>query len=256
MTESPLILMSLRGCPRDESRSTPSPFEFEWLPNNFAQAVVAAGGTPVFVSSECRPEHVAGIVERCHGLFLTGGEDVEPWRFNAEDTVGNLELNPKRDAVEFAAITAADQRGLPILGVCRGAQVLNVARGGTIYQDLEQEYPSKPRDHSRGKPGLNVQAHEVAITSGCRLHRMLGTQRVNGATSHHQAIRELGQGLIAVGFSPEDSVIEAVEEEGDRFVVGVQWHPEINNDDPSTVNLFKAFIDACAEFAAKRMSMA
>lgn len=256
MPESPLILMTLRGCPPDESRNKPTVFEFEWLQNFFGEAVRLAGGVPIFVSNECRPEDMATIINRCDGLFLTGGEDVEPWRFNADDTVGNLDLYPKRDAIEFAAIEAADARKMPILGVCRGAQVLNVARGGTIYQDLEQEYPSKPRDHSRGQPGFHVQTHDVMINNGCRLHRLLGTERVQGATSHHQAIRDLGKGLTAVAYCPDDHVIEAVEEAGDRFVFGVQWHPEINNDDPSTLNLFKAFVDACAEFAASRMSVA
>ncbi|GAB4313725.1 MAG: gamma-glutamyl-gamma-aminobutyrate hydrolase family protein [Candidatus Zixiibacteriota bacterium] len=256
MPESPVILMTLRGCPTDESRRQPTVFEFEWLQNFFGEAVARAGGVPIFVSNECRPGDVVTIINRCDGLFLTGGEDVEPWRFGAEDTVGNLDVYPKRDAIEFAAIEAADACQMPILGVCRGAQVLNVARGGTIYQDLEQEYPTKPRDHSRGKPGLTVQTHDITINSGSRLHRLLGTEHVNGATSHHQAIRDLGHGLVAVGFSPEDNVIEAVEDEGDRFVFGVQWHPEINNDDSTTLKLFKGFVEACAQYATRRMTVA
>ena len=256
MTESPLILMSVRTRPLDAGRRDPTPFEFEWLPSNFAVAVVRAGGTPVYLSNETKLENVDRLAGCCDGLLLTGGEDVEPWRFKAEDTVGNLKLNPKRDAVEFAAINAADRRGLPILGVCRGAQVLNVARGGTLYQDLPQEYPVPVRDHSRGKPGLTVQAHEVSIASGCRLQKLLGAERISGATSHHQAIRDVGRGLVAVAHSPEDNVIEAVEETGDRFVVGVQWHPEVNNDDSASLNLFKSFIDACATHAATRVAMA
>jgi len=256
MSESPMILLTLRGRPTDETRRDPTPFQFEWLENAYARLIARAGGTPIFVSNECPAERVRAVVDCCDGLLLTGGEDVHPRHFNEEDHGFKLYLNENRDAVELAAIAAADEKKIPIFGICRGIQVLNVSRGGTLYQDLPQQYGGTLRDHSRGKGGLNIQSHDVELKKGCRISRLLQEHKLSGATSHHQAIRDLGRGLIAVGFSPEDRVIEAVEEEGDRFVVGVQWHPERRPDDVETIRLFEAFVNACRETAITRVALA
>jgi putative glutamine amidotransferase len=242
--------MTLRGATAREDRTDPTAFEFEWLQNSFAAVVAQAGGVPVFVSNECPPEKVGVALRRCDGLFLTGGEDLAPEHLGVEDTVGNLEILANRDVVELEAIKIADELGMPILGVCRGAQVLNAARGGSIYLDLEQQYAQPLRDHSRGTKPMFVQSHVVEVVPECRLHDILQCTRLEGATSHHQAIRDPGRNLTVVGRSPEDGVIEAIEEDGERFVVGVQWHPEIHEDADPTRRLFAAFVVACTEFAA------
>ncbi len=252
MSQSPIILLTLRGKPADDTRRQPTPYAFEWSPSSFGAAITRAGGVPVMLSNECDPQIVPLAIKRCDGLFLTGGEDVAPEYFGESDTVGNLTVNASRDAVELAAIKAADEVAMPILGVCRGVQVLNVARGGTLYQDLDQQMPQKPRDHSRGPDGFFVQTHEVEVSGNCRLDSVLAKARFQAATSHHQAIKDVGQRLKVVARSPEDGVIEAVEEPGDRFVVGVQWHPEVRAQDPETIRLFTAFIDACRQFAGRR----
>jgi len=243
--------MTLRGAPARENRTDPTAFAFEWLPNSFAEVIATAGGVPAFVSNECPPEKVAVALRRCDGLFLTGGEDIHPKYLGVEDTVGNLEVLEARDAVEIEAIRIADEMGMPILGVCRGAQVLSAARGGSLYLDLEQQYGQPLRDHSRGKIPMQVQSHTIDVTPGCRLHSILQAVRVEGATSHHQAIREPGQNMIVVGRSPEDGVVEAIEQKGDRFVIGVQWHPEVHPGDDAAKRLFAAFVTACAEFAKR-----
>ena len=183
------------------------------------------------------------ILGRVDGLFLTGGEDVATEYYGQSDEVGNIEVYAERDRVELAAIAAADELGLPILGVCRGVQVLNVARGGTLYQDLNQQLEGKPRDHSRGGTGMFVQTHDVRVAPGCRLERLLGAQRFKGATSHHQAVKTPGRDLVAVAHSPEDGVIEALEQPGERFVVGVQWHPERTAKMKPHRRLFEALVD-------------
>jgi putative glutamine amidotransferase len=250
VTESPLILMTLRGAPAREDRTDPTAFAFEWLPNAFAQVVADAGGVPVFVSSECPPDKVSAILRRCDGLFLTGGEDLAPEFLGVEDTVGNLDIYRIRDAVELAAVKVADELAMPILGVCRGAQVLNAARGGSLYLDLEQQYGKPLRDHSRGTKPMHVQSHAVTITPGSKLHGIVQCEQLDGATSHHQAIREPGANLTVVGLSPEDGVIEAIEESSDRFVVGVQWHPEVHATADPTQRLFGAFVKACAAYSS------
>lgn len=251
MNESPLILLTMRGAAAREDRRDPSAFAFEWSPNGFATVIAQAGGVPVFISNECPPDKVAVALRRCDGLFLTGGEDIAPEHLGVKDTVGNLEILASRDAVELEAIKIADELGMPILGVCRGAQVLNAARGGSLYLDLKQQYGQPLRDHSRGTKPMFVQSHAVDVTPGCRLHHILQRARVDGATSHHQAIREPGRNMVVVAKSPEDGVVEAIEEKGDRFVIGVQWHPEVHADDDPTRRLFAAFVTACAEYAEK-----
>lgn len=256
MNHSPIILLTLRGKPEDPTRRQPTPYPYEWTPSAFGFAIARAGGVPLLLSNECGPGTVQHAIARCDGLFLTGGEDIAPEYFGETDTVGNLTVNAARDAVELAAIKTADELGMPILGVCRGLQVLNVARGGTLYQDLDQQMPHKPRDHSRGPDGFYVQTHEVEVSGNCRLDSVLARARFQAATSHHQAIKEIGEGLKVVARSPEDGVIEAVEEPGDRFVVGVQWHPEVRAQDPETIRLFTAFIEACRQFAGVRRQTA
>ncbi len=249
---SPVICLTMRGRPFKEGRIEPTPYAYEWLPNSYGEAIAKAKGIPVFLSNQSDPEQVDEILRRVDGLFLTGGEDVAAEYYGETDEVGNLTIHAERDRVELAAIAAADQRGLPILGVCRGVQVLNVARGGTLYQDLDQQLDGKPRDHSRGGTGMFVQTHDVEVAPGCQLERLLGTSRFAGATSHHQAVKTPGRDLVAAAFSPEDGIIEALEQPGERFVVGVQWHPEVRAEDETTIRLFKSFVEAAAKFHSGR----
>lgn len=249
---APIVCLTMRGRSFKEGRTEPTPYAYEWLPNSYGEAIARAGGIPVFLSNLTNPGQVREIMTRVDGLFLTGGEDVSTEYYGEKDEVGNLSLYAERDQVELASIAAADDLGMPILGVCRGVQVLNVARGGTLYQDLAQQLDSKPRDHSRGGTGMFVQTHEVEVAQGCRLERLLGTRRFHGATSHHQAVKTPGRDLVAVAHSPEDGVIEAVEQPGERFVVGVQWHPEVRAEDETTIRLFKSFVEAAAKFHSAR----
>lgn len=251
MDKAPIICMTLRGKPFDDARREPTPYAYEWSPGAFGASIVAAGGIPLYLSNESSSVHVRTVIDRVDGLFLTGGEDVAPEHFGETAAVDNLTVNAARDRVELAAIAAADQNGVPMLGVCRGIQVLNVARGGTLYQDLDRQYPERPRDHTRGGSGLYVQTHAVEIQPGCRLSRVLGMTHVDIATSHHQAIKSPGRGMVVTAYSPEDGVIEAVEESGERFVIGVQWHPEVRPDDEATVRLFRAFVGASAQYARR-----
>jgi putative glutamine amidotransferase len=252
MAQSPVILLTMRGRPADQARREPTPYPYEWSPAAFGLAVRRAGGIPLLLSNESDPTMAHQALVRCDGLFLTGGEDIAPEYYGESDVVGNLTVNSSRDAVELALIAAADEIGMPILGVCRGVQVLNVARGGTLFQDLDQQLHPKPRDHSRGPDGFYVQTHEVEVTGDRHLRSVLARARFHVATSHHQAIKDVGRGLKVVARAPEDGVIEAVEDVSGRFVVGVQWHPEVREDDEETTRLFHAFIEACRQFAAGR----
>lgn len=256
MPPRPLICMTVRGKPSDGSRRELTTAPFEWITNAYASGIVRAGGVPYLMSNECQEEEVARVLELAGGLFLTGGEDMAPVHFGEEAAVDNLTINAIRDHVELAAVVAADRMGMPILGVCRGIQVLNVARGGSIFQDLACQYPGTIRDHSRGSSRATVQTHDVELTGGSRLVDLLGAGCVAIATDHHQAVKELGRGLAVVARATEDGVIEAVEESGERFVVAVQWHPEVRPTDDATLRLFTGFVEASARFAAERSTSA
>ncbi|WP_103382243.1 gamma-glutamyl-gamma-aminobutyrate hydrolase family protein [Pseudonocardia dioxanivorans] len=203
------------------------------LPDTYVEMVVAAGGAPVLLPPD--PAAV-GAVERLDALVITGGSDLDPARYGALPHEKTQPARPRRDATELAAVRAAVDRGIPVLGVCRGAQVLNVALGGTLHQHL---------------PDLGATAHgarppefatvDVALDAGSTVGRLLG-DRVTVRCLHHQAVDRLGEGL-RVTARAADGVVEAVELGGHPFVVGVQWHPE---QDGADLRLVRGLVEAAA----------
>ena len=220
------------------SRSEGRPFEVD----RFSAAWERAGGDPaelVFVSPSTAAEVVpAGAA--FDGLLLTGGPDVEPSRFGAEAERGvELHSDAARDALDLGLLDRAERQGWPVLAVCYGCQLLAVAAGGTIVQDLERagtpgHQVREPKDHP---------AHVVTVSAAARfLPPGGGTIVVN--SRHHQAVDQPGKGMAVVACAP-DGVVEAIEPaEGDRFVLGVQWHPE-NMSEPEHLAIFRAFRQAC-----------
>lgn len=182
-----------------------------------------------------------GIVLRCDGLLLLGGGDIAPSCYGAPDTelVNSYGVDERADRDALAAITVAEGAGLPVIGICRGSQLINVHRGGTIVPDIE--------DHAlhRGGPGQPLFLDEkIGILPGTRLHSILDADHVVARSGHHQAVDRVGRDLV-VAARALDGVIEAVEDPS-RWVVGVQWHPE-DDDGPAEVRerLLGAFVDAC-----------
>ena len=216
--------------------------------DRFGAAWRRAGGDPaelVFVAPSTRPEEVpAGTAFA--GLLLTGGPDVEPARYGAEPEAGiELHTDPARDTLDLALLTRAERQRWPVLAVCYGVQLLNVFHTGTLVQDLDRAGKSghrvpEPKDHL---------AHTVKRSGGRWLAGCPAEFWVN--SRHHQAIEYLGEALEPVATAP-DGVIEAVElRGGERFVLGVQWHPE-NLTQPEHVALFRAFRSACAAASGTR----
>ena len=190
---------------------------------------------PVWLAGAEQPldEKALGEID---GLILTGGADVEPQRYGFRDEKGVCTTFPGRDDAEIAMIDAAFARRLPVLAICRGLQLLNVHQGGTLVPDLGQAH-QKP-DEER---------HPVQLESGSTLHRLLGTDSGDVTTSHHQAVAELGDGLVAVA-RHADGTIEAIEWAQPMrkpWLVAVQWHPErMGLDEPFAGPIFKSFLDA------------
>lgn len=210
------------------------------LPARYADSVLRAGGVPVLVPPI---EGIAAeLVRTLDGLVLSGGADIEPSRYGATPHPSVTVVRPDRDAAEIEAFHAALDADLPVLGVCRGLQVMNVALGG----DLVQHLPDVVVDaNHRGGPS-EFARQRVALDAGSRLRDVLG-DATDVDCYHHQALARLGRDLRVVAHA-DDGTIEAVEVEGRRFVVGVQWHPEESDD----VRLFTALVDAATRARAAR----
>ncbi|MFM7534845.1 MAG: gamma-glutamyl-gamma-aminobutyrate hydrolase family protein [Acidimicrobiales bacterium] len=201
----------------------------------YAEAVHRAGGRLLALPPiDDRLDELDEVLGRIDGVLLHGGGDVEPARYGASEvhpTVGGVD--PVHDAVELAGVRAAIGRGIPVLAICRGHQVLNVALGGTLHQDLGAQGPAH-RDC----------LHEVTVVPGTRLAGALGVGVAVGHSWHHQAIDRLGDGLVVSARAP-DGTVEAVELPG-SWVLGVQWHPEDTAaTDPVNQRLFDGFVAAC-----------
>jgi putative glutamine amidotransferase len=215
------------------------------LPRRYADRVAAAGGIPVLLPPVPGIEDALG---RLDGLLLSGGGDIDPARYDASPAPETTSVREERDTAEFALLNAAEQRHLPILGICRGMQVINVARGGTLHQHLPDVVGHDGHAPVAGAFG----AHTVRVAPGSSLAQILGRDEaglsIDTPTHHHQGVDKLGGGLTATAWA-EDGTVEAFELEAGAdgsFLVAVQWHPEAG-DDPS---LFRAFVAAVRDRAS------
>jgi putative glutamine amidotransferase len=225
---------------------------------DYVRAVARAGATPVLLPVTTR----GGEVDRdalqdqlaaIDGLVLVGGDDMDPARYGQEPHTSIVPLDPERDAYDFALATAAWERGLPILGVCGGMQLLAVASGGSLHQHLPATLGTRHAElvpvHER--PELDDLLHEVVVHPGTTLHAILGVDRLETNSRHHQAVDRLGSAL-RVAAQSRDGVVEAVEASDGRFVLGVQWHPEERAADDASIRLFTALCREAAHRTASR----
>lgn len=207
------------------------------LPENYVDAVRRAGGRASLIlpGDDRTPD---GLLDAVDALMLVGGGDVDPSRYGQtpSDTVYGVETD--RDELEIALLRRADDRGTPTLCICRGMQVMNVAFGGSLVQDL----PAEDRFIAHGAPsGADAIAHEVKLASGSAIAAAAGSDVVTCSSHHHQGIDRLGEGVRAAGWS-EDGLVEAIELEG-GWMVGAQWHPEDTApDDPAQQGLFDELV--------------
>jgi putative glutamine amidotransferase len=208
----------------------------------YTAAIEAAGGIPLVIPP--MPETAIGpLLDGIGGVCLSGGPDLDPIGYGERP---HPELGPTEvdlDRFEIALARAADRRRLPILGICRGAQALNVSRGGTLHQHLPDL--GKGIGHRQTAPGERP-VHAVEIAAGSLLARVVGRRRARVNSFHHQGVRRLGRGLRPVAWAP-DGVIEAVEGVDGRFVLGVQWHAECLAERPTQARIFATFVEAAAE---------
>lgn len=200
------------------------------------------------------PDALRAIYDRLDGVFIAGGVDVDPAAYGADCSPLTGRIDPARDIVELTLTRWALEDGMPILGVCRGLQILNVARGGTLIQDTTALFPGALKHDYFPTQGYarDHLAHDVTPALGSRIAEAFGTHPFPVNSMHHQGIETVGTGLEVTATAP-DGLIEALELPGDAYVVGVQWHPEmLLHRDDGTFRLFEAFSLACAEYAARR----
>lgn len=192
------------------------------LRHEYVGSVEETGALPL-VLVPGKPEDAPAFLDRLDGLLLSGGSDVDPALYGRPPHPKLGKVIRERDDFELALCREALQRDLPVLAICRGQQVLNVATGGTLVQDLPSDVGSMDHDPRRQRWQV---AHDVRIVPGTRLFEILGRDKVSVNSFHHQAVENLGAGLVVSARSEKDDVIEGIEMPGRRFVLGVQWHPE------------------------------
>jgi putative glutamine amidotransferase len=212
----------------------------------YVDALVAAGATPLPVPCLDDDERIIALLERADGLLVTGGSDFDPRAFGEQPHLKLGSVSPQRDHLDRVAIRyALDRPELPVLGICRGIQSLNVVAGGTLIQDVASQVPGALK-HAQSAPGW-YGTHDIEVSEGSLLREILGADRVSVNSFHHQAVREAAPGF-EVSARTDDGVIEAIERREGVFCMGVQFHPELMaGRDARTAGLFRAFVAACPE---------
>lgn len=218
--------------------------ERQGVNSGYIQSVLDAGAVPLVLPPAIGAARAAGALEGVDALLLTGGEDVDPSWYGAAPSPALGDVDRERDLFELALFAAARQRGLPVLGICRGIQLINVALGGTLWQDLPAERPSTI-DHDR-RDARSVRTHGVSVERGTRTAATLGVTELAVNSFHHQGIRDLAPPLRASAWAG-DGLVEAVEgEDGAPWLMAVQWHPEEMFADAAAPErgLFRALVEA------------
>jgi putative glutamine amidotransferase len=210
------------------------------IPMAYVSAIERAGGRPLVVPPS--EEGVEETLEALDGLLLSGGEDLDPAGYGAEPHPETLGVRPERDRAEFALLETALARDMPVLAVCRGSQVLNVARGGDLVQHLPDDLRHERHKHQPGQ----FSDHDVRLDPESRVGTLLG-EHAPVKSHHHQGYGRIGEGLRETGWA-DDGTVEALEDPGKRFAVGVLWHPEEGED----FALFQALVDEARAFREGR----
>ncbi|MGB5106231.1 MAG: gamma-glutamyl-gamma-aminobutyrate hydrolase family protein [Candidatus Zixiibacteriota bacterium] len=233
----PIIGVVLAQTPEDHQFKVLPAYRFEFLKQHYYEAVEAAGAVAIAIPLTERHEHIHRYVSIVDGLFIVGGDDVHPELYGEPiDPLCHPQM-PRRDNFEVALIKATFAARKPILGICRGLQIMNVAFGGSLYQDLS--YQSGAGNHSQQGELDFATRHRVNVVPNSLLSRLTGESAFETNTAHHQGIKRVGNG-IKIAATAEDGVIEAIEADG--FTLGVQWHPEAWGQDKVSRSIFSAFV--------------
>ena len=214
-----------------------------YLARHYSEAVEAAGGAPVHISLIPNSEYVDSVVEGLDGILLPGSDsDVDPLRYGQEPHPELGSVHTIKDQTDLLVIEAAERKRIPIFAICFGMQILNVSRGGTLIQDIKSQVPDAIK-HEQGTPRERA-SHRVRLLENTKLANIAGAVDAIVNSHHHQAIESVGADLVATAWA-SDGVIEAIEDpRPDRFVMAVQWHPELGwENDGLSQRLFRTFVN-------------
>jgi putative glutamine amidotransferase len=225
---------------------TPGERERSFAYLTYCEAVRRAGAIPLVIPPQ--PENAEEVLSRIDGLLLAGGYDCDPTAYGEESHHTVEPMDPRRQSNDLALAEAARKRGVPTLGICLGLQVMNVAAGGKLIQDIDSEHDTEIRHASKPE---NRGRHDVIIEQGTHLASVVPAAELNVNSSHHQAVGEVGEGLRVTAHAP-DGIVEGLEDPRHPFYLGVQWHPEDMTGEESASTLFAAFIEAARRQARQR----
>ena len=218
-----------------------------YIKDGYCEGIIEAGGMPVVLPLSENEELLDKMINTCDGFLISGGPDIDARMYGEENKVFNEEISPYRDFLEAYIIKKAIQINKPLLGICRGIQVMNVAMGGTLYQDIHSQIKEKELiKHSQSAPKWYA-THSVLLEGSSKLNDILKKEKIDVNSYHHQAVKDLAPGFKITAISP-DGIIEAIEHSNHRFAVGVQWHPELMWQRSSeALRLFQELVDQSSE---------
>lgn len=216
-----------------------------YVNEDYVKAVIAAGGVPLILPVHMDKQALAQQVSLLDGLILSGGYDIDPYFYGEQPSRRLGDIYPERDQFEMSLLESAEKKNIPILGICRGVQMLNVYHGGSLYQDLD-EIDHPVYKHSQDQtPALR--SHAVTIDKSSILYSILKTERTRVNSFHHQCIHQVAEGF-AVAAQADDGVIECIENKQYPWEIGIQWHPEmLHAASLDMLDIFKALVQACGE---------
>ncbi len=239
----PIIGITMNYESKTDTMRFPTYENFEYNHNRWAELILDNGGTAIYLTSLSPVNDIGEIIGFVDGILLSGGTDVDPSLYGERRKPYSKTPTLIRDRYEIELVKQAVKSKIPVLGICRGIQLINVAFGGSLYQDISAA-GFKQIEHRNTEKKDYLNFHYINLESDSYLYGILSKKRIKVNTSHHQAVARLGENLRATALA-DDSIIEGIEYTGDSYLIGVQWHPEAMPDYDSTKSLTKDFIEIC-----------
>jgi putative glutamine amidotransferase len=209
----------------------------------YSRSISTAGGIPILIPLDLTESDLDALLDRVDGIVFTGGYDIDPHKYGGQSHPKVMHIDQSRDETEIHLVKIMADRGMPILGICRGLQVINVAMGGSLYEDLPEQFPGSIQHDNHDKPRDHL-SHIVRVENDTLLVQILNNNQVQVNSLHHQGVRRLGNHLRPAAYSP-DGLVEAFELPGIPFGLAVQWHPEELQENEAQRRLFQVFVGAC-----------